>query len=1083
MSLPAFGVRNPVPANLLMVAALVIGVYSALTMRREFFPEVESQAAYIIAEYPGATPEEIEESIVYKLEDSLVGIDEIKQIKTTVREGSASIVTEFEDGVNVPKVLDEIERVVDQLQDLPADAERLRVTEMIPNMPVIQLNLWGDASEEELKRGIRRIKQDLESLPRMGSLMESGVREYEVSVQVDFDSLLQNGLSMPMVSRAISAWMNDLPSGVLKTDEGNINVRTVGVGVRADAIAGITLRADPDGSVLTVGDVAEVREGYVDADIVQRFNELPGVNLTIFREGSQDAIEIADMAKAYVAGRTQQPFDGSLFDRWFERPNWRAWSIGAENPDKLPGTLTTSTDLARFIEGRLDLLKRNALQGAGLVFLALFLVLNIRTSIWVMVGLTTAICGTLVAMYFGGITLNLLTMFGLLVTLGMLTDDAIVVAENIQAETDKGGDPQEASIKAANQVAWPVLGTVSTSIVAFLPLMFVKGQIGELLGALPLVVLCALSASYIESILILPSHMAHSVRRRRAKQPGRIMDALERACAWRDRRVLGAAIEAYSRFTARALRYRYITTAAALCLLMISLGMVLGRRVPFVFLPVSDAENLLVDVRMPTGVSIEDTGAFVSRIESAARSQPETSSVSTILGTSFDVASGQMSPSNATSGQIFLELKPIEQRNRSSEQVVDSIRSALGDTSEAEEVSFTVLDGGPGGQDITIQVSSENLEARLGAVAAVEELLARFQGVYGISNDEVLGQREIQVRLLPGAAGLGFTVEDLSQQLRAALYGFEAHVFSADREDIDVRVQLGPDSRDRLMDLEQMWVLSPAQQLTPLSEVATLEESTGYSTIQRIDRERTITVTADTDASTSPEEVYREMIAPLGQIEDDWPGVTLKAGGRQADVTEAFSTLPVAFSAAVLMIYIILAWLFASYTQPIAVMIAIPFGFIGVIWGHYLLGFELTFLSLIGTVALAGIVVNNSLILVDFFNHYRLAGLPLIEALLESGRRRLRPIVLTTATTVLGLSPLMLEQSFQARFLIPMAISITAGLVSSTVLTLVVLPAIIVILDDIQRILYRLWFGRDRDEDPADPDSLNRSAGAGGPVG
>ncbi|MEC8818000.1 MAG: efflux RND transporter permease subunit, partial [Planctomycetota bacterium] len=240
MSLPAFGVRNPVPANLLMVAALVIGVYSALTMRREFFPEVESQAAYIIAEYPGATPEEIEESIVYKLEDSLVGIDEIKQIKTTVREGSASIVTEFEDGVNVPKVLDEIERVVDQLQDLPADAERLRVTEMIPNMPVIQLNLWGDANEEELKRGIRRIKQDLESLPRMGSLMESGVREYEVSVQVDFDSLLQNGLSMPMVSRAISAWMNDLPSGVLKTDEGNINVRTVGVGVRADAIAGIT---------------------------------------------------------------------------------------------------------------------------------------------------------------------------------------------------------------------------------------------------------------------------------------------------------------------------------------------------------------------------------------------------------------------------------------------------------------------------------------------------------------------------------------------------------------------------------------------------------------------------------------------------------------------------------------------------------------------------------------------------------------------------------------------------------------------------------------------------------------------------
>ena len=1067
MSLPAFGIRNPVPVNLLMVAVLIMGIYAALTMRREFFPEVDSQAAYVIAVYPGATPEEIEESIIFKLEDALWGIDEIKELKTSIREGSASIVTEFEDGADVPKVLDEIERTVDQLQDLPRDAERIQVTELIPNMPVIQLNLWGDADEEELKRGIRRIKQDLESLDGMGSLMESGVRAYEISVHVDANSLLQNGLSMPLVSRAISAWMDDLPSGVLKTEQGNINVRTVGVDVQADSIEGIILRANPDGSLLTVGDVASVKEGYVDTDLIQRFNGLPGVNLTIFREGTQDAIEIAGMAKSYVLGRNNQPFDGSLFDRLMESSNWRAWSLGASSLDELPGTLTTSTDLSRFIEGRLDLLKRNALQGAALVFLALFLVLNIRTSIWVMVGLTTAICGTLLAMYFGGITLNLLTMFGLLVTLGMLTDDAIVVAENIQAETDKGGDPDEGSIKAANQVAWPVLGTVSTSIVAFLPLMFVKGQVGELLGALPLVVLCALSASYIESILILPSHMASSVRRHRGKRVGPIIARLDQACAWRDREILGAAIRMYSNFTRKALRYRYITTSAALAMLMLSLGMVLGRRVPFVFLPVSDAENLLVDVRMPTGVSIEQTSDFVARVEGAARAQPETSSVSTILGTSFDVGSGQMNPSNATSGQIFLELKPIEQRERSSAQVIDSIRADLGDVSEADELAFSVLDGGPGGQDITIQVSSDNRESMLGAVAEVEELLGRFAGIYGIVNDDVLGQREIQVHLLPGAASLGFTVEDLSQQLRASLYGFEAHVFSASREDIDVRVRLGADSRDRLIDLEQMWVLSPQGQLVPLSEVAFLKEVSGYSTIKRVDRERTITVTGDTDATTSPEEVYREMIAPLERIETNWPDISIKAGGRQADVTEAFSTLPVAFSAALLMIYVILAWLFASYTQPIAVMLAIPFGFIGVIWGHYFLDFELTFLSLIGAVALAGIVVNNSLILVDFYNRYRAQGLPLMESLIGAGERRLRPIALTTATTILGLSPLMLEQSFQARFLIPMAISITAGLLSSTVLTLVVLPAIIVILDDIQKVLHRLWYGKPRDPDAA----------------
>ena len=273
----------------------------------------------------------------------------------------------------------------------------------------------------------------------------------------------------------------------------------------------------------------------------------------------------------------------------------------------------------------------------------------------------------------------------------------------------------------------------------------------------------------------------------------------------------------------------------------------------------------------------------------------------------------------------------------------------------------------------------------------MEELLSRFAGIYGVVNDDVLGQREIQVHLLPGAASLGFTVEDLSLQLRASLYGFEAHVFSASREDIDVRVRLGANSRDRLIDLERMWVLSPQGRLVPLSEVAYLEEVSGYSTIKRVDRERTITVTADTDATTSPEEVYREMIAPLGQIgKKNWPDISIKAGGRQADVTEAFSTLPVAFSAALLMIYVILAWLFASYTQSIAVMLAIPFGFIGVIWGHYFLGFELTFLSLIGAVALAGIVVNNSLILVDFYNRFRAQGRPLMESLIAAGERRLR---------------------------------------------------------------------------------------------
>ncbi len=1066
MSLPAFGVRNPVPVNLLMAATVIIGLYSVLTMRREFFPEVDSQVAYITMVYPGATPEEIEESMVFKVEEALDSIDEIKRIKTTISEGYAGISAEFNDGVNVQKTLDEIERTLDRVQDLPADAERIQITELVPNMPAIQLNLWGDTNEEELKRGLRRIKEDLESLPGMGSLLETGVRQYEISVDVDSQALLENGLSMPMVSDVISAWMSELPSGTLKTGRGNINVRTVGVDVRSDSIKSIVLRANPDGSLLTVADVAEVVEGYIDVDIVQRFNGEPAADLTVFREGSQDAIEISSMVKSYVRGRNQQPFDGSTLDRLMERANWKAWSLGASSLDELPGTLSTSTDLSRFIQGRLELLTRNASQGAVLVFLALFLVLNIRTSLWVMIGLITAVAGTLVAMYFLGITLNLLTMFGLLVTLGMLTDDAIVVAENIQAEAEGGDDPEAAAVRGGNQVAWPVLGTVSTTIVAFIPLLFIQGQIGDLMGALPWVVVCALASSYIESILILPSHMAHAIKRHQNKKPGRIMRRLDDFSDWRDRVLLAWIIERYTSFTRKALNYRYITTATALGLLVISLGLVTGRRVPFEFLPVQDAENMLVEVRMPTGTSLEKTSEFIARIENIARKQDELAAISTTIGSSFDIATGAMGSTSTNNGQIFLELKPIEQRERSSGEVVESIRLEMGDVSEADEVSFTTLDGGPGGKDITIRIAGADRDAIMPVVHEVEDLVKSFDGILSVSNDDVLGQKEIRVHLRPGAAALGFTVVDISLQLRAALYGLDAHVFSENREDIDVRVRLDADSRNRLQDLEQMWILSPAGALVPLYEVARLEEAEGYTTIKRIDRQRAINVFADTDVATSPEELYREMIGPLAAIEEKWPEIQIRSGGRQADVAEAFSTLPVAFGAALLMIYVILAWLFASYFQPIAVMLAIPFGFIGVIWGHLLLGFEMTFLSLIGVVALAGIVVNNSLILIDFFNKFRRNGLPLIDALLEAGRRRLRPIVLTTATTVLGLSPLMLEQSFQARFLIPMAISITAGLVSSTALTLIVLPAIIVILDDVNRLFYRLWFGVSRPENP-----------------
>jgi len=1048
-----------------MLAAIIFGIYSASTIRREFFPETDSDAVFISIVYPGATPEEIEQSMILKVEDAVYDIDQVKRMRSSINEGTASIMVEFDDGTDLDDAIDELERSIDSLQDLPSEAERIQIREIVPNMPVINVNLWGDTNEEELKRAIRGIKDDLQSLPGMGSMLESGVRGYEIRVDVDAAALLEYGISLPQVAAAIESWMTEIPSGTLKTEGENISVRAMGVTERAEEIREIALRGRDDGALVILGDVAVISEDYVETDLYQKFNGERAVGLTIFREGSQDAIEISDMVKQYVAGRLGQPFEGGVLEQLLSSPTYAAWELGSSSPDALPGDLATSTDLARFIEGRLDLLKRNALQGAMLVFIALFIILNVRTATWVMVGLFAAICGTLAIMYIFGVTLNLLTMFGLLVTLGMLTDDAIVVAENIQTRGEEGESPKTAAIKGGNEVLWPVLATVTTTVVAFLPLLFVKGQIGDLMGALPWVVFCALLASYIESILILPSHMAHSLKRRTATNETRIGRFLERWYAWRDEVFVGRLIDFYEFVTRTALKYRYITTALALSILIGSLGLVSGGRVHFEFLPVNDAENLMVEVRMPTGTSVEKTREFVERIERATQAQPELAAISTTIGSRFNMESGISAGSSSNAAQMFVELLPIEQRERSSGEFIDAVRLALGDTSEAEEVTFSVLDGGPGRKDITIEISSDDFDRMRAAMFDVEALLASFEGIYGIMNDDVAGQRELRIRLLPGASGLGLTVADLAMQLRGALYGIDAHAFSENREDIDVRVRLARDSRNTLQDLEQMWIITPQGRAVPLAEVARIEESTGYSALSRIDRRRAITVTASTDVATSPEEVYRDMMVPLDAIAKAHPGVRVQAGGRQADVYDAFSTLPIAFFAAVLMIYVILAWLFASYAQPLAVMLAIPFGLIGVIWGHLILGFDMTFLSLIGVVALAGVVVNNSLILIDFFNRFRAQGMRLSEALVQAGRRRLRPILLTTATTVLGLSPLMLEQSFQARFLIPMGISITAGLISSTVLTLIVLPAIIVIIDDVKGCFHWLWFGRGRSED------------------
>lgn len=1070
MSLPRFGVTKPVPVNLLMAALLLAGLFSATTLRREFFPETTPDAANVRLIYPGATPEEIEQTLAIKVEDRLADLEDVQRLTTTLSEGGGGIVVEFREGIrDVYRSTDEVQRAIDQLTDLPEEAERIQVSEFEPRLPVIMVTLFGDADEEVMKRAARGIRDDLIGLRGMGQVVLSGVRNYEIRIDVELEAMLQHGLSLPQISDAVRQWMREVPGGTVRTETGNINVRGLGVEERAGAIGEIVLRALPDGSAVHVRDVAKISEYFVDEQLFRRFNGQPAASLIVYASRAQDIVAMAEMVRAYVAGRRGEPLETTLLERLMGNvPGSRvtAYQLGLRSPVPLPQELTVAThsDLARFVEGRLDLLVSNAGYGAILVFATLLLFLNWRVAFWVGVGLTTAMAGALAFMMVLDITLNLLTMFGLIVVLGLLVDDAIVVAENIQARHDRGESSLIAAIKGAEQVSWPVVATVLTSIVAFLPLMFVRGRIGDLMGALPLVVAVALIMSLVESLLILPSHMGHSLvkrdKLRSGSGPHSGGNMIYRYEIWRDHIIQDRVIPAYARLLELSLRFRYISVAAALMLLTISVGMVVGGRVVFEFLASSDSETIIVDVRLPIGTPAEQTNRLMQRFEDAAFAQPETKSASVIVGQVDDVDTGAAQATASHVAQMFIELHPIELRDRSSQQVIGSIREAVGRVDEAERVRFSEITGGPGGADITIQIRGNDPELIAAAVEDIRRRLAQFSGVVDIADDDAAGQREVQIVTLPGAAALGFTAADVSNQMRGALFGLDAHVFAADQEDIDVRVRLGEGTRRDLYEVENLWLINPEGRPVPLREVAMLQEGTGYSTIRRINRMRAVSVTADTVPGVSPEEIMREF--DLRSLRADHPFVTIETAGRQEQMRDAFATLPIGFFAALIMIYVILAWLFSSYVQPLAVMMAIPFGTVGVIWGHMLLGYELTFLSTIGFVALSGVIVNDSLILVQFYNAKRMEGLALREALIEAGRARLRPIFLTTVTTVLGLTPLMLEQDFQARFLIPMAIAIAFGLMFATIVILLVLPCIMVVIDDIKAATHFLWHGRPR---------------------
>ncbi len=1095
-SLPKFSVENPVLVGVLMTTILVGGVYSGLTLVREMFPESRPSQVAITTAYPGAAPEEVEKGVSLKIEEAIKDVEDIEKIETQITEGMSTVrVTMISAAKDIDLVVNDFKAAVDAIprDELPDDVEETVVAKFEPRLPVISVSLTGEVDEKALKAAGRRLKDDILLLPGISDVKLSGARKEELTVEADPRKLVEYGLSLAQVSDAIRQSNLDLPGGQLKTASQNVAVRTLGETDEADRIAETIVKTTPAGEVVRVRDLGRVVDQFEDVDIRGRFDGRPAVSITVYKTADEDAIDISRKVKAFVAGKLHRERERDGVDRLraalgftpeAERIYHRAWN------DPYPPTvdMKVNSNLARFIEQRLELLERNGLWGLALVFLSLMAFLNWRIAFWVMMGLVMSVCGALLLMKLLGATLSLISMFGMIIVLGLLVDDAIVVGENVFAWIERGEEPRLAAIKGTEEVTWPVVIAVLTTVGAFLPLAFIEGQIGDFMGVLPVVVGCALSISLLEALSILPSHLAEwlkPVRRDLSAAPARhglarLMNPVRRAQAYVLQDVL---LYHYERLLRAAVRYRYVTVTAGVAGLMICGGFVAGERVPFVFIQKMDSETIVVNLEMPVGTPVERTETAVGVLERAVLEMPEVApnvqTMYTLVGSSMEVGGSSVASTGSRShvAQAIIELVEVDQRAATSEDVVAVLRAETSRIPGVNRIKYVTMQGGPGGAEIELEVTGERIGDLRDVAEALKGELARFDGVYDIADDSEEGRREVQVALRDSARPLGVTTRMLATEIRGAFYGLEPRTLQRDREDVDIRVRFPEGRRKEIYDLESMRIATPAGHMVPFSEVATLAETRGYSAIRRVDQRRAVIVSADVDQSRgNADQITASLADVIGKLERSHPGVRIDFAGNKRETMKAFGSLKRDFFIAMGLIFVMLAGLFKSYVQPMIVMTAIPFGLIGAVAGHFVMGYPLTILSMIGLVALTGIVVNDALIMVDFINREVAAGQPVFDAVIAGGRRRLRPILLTSLTTILGLAPLMAESSFQARFLIPMAISISFGLGFATVLTLVAVPAIYMIVDDVTRAAAWVWRGPDGPRRPAVAMELPRDA-------
>ena len=1002
--------KNHVAANLMMFAIIIGGITGVFLLKKETFPEFQTNMIQIQVPYLGAAPEEVEKAVVVRIEEAIESIEGIHEVSSTASEGMGSVRVELKEGVDIADMTDELKLAIDGISTFPNETERPRISEYRFMNGAVNIQLAGDLDEATMKELADTIREEVVALPDVSSAEVMGSRPFEISVEISESALRQYGLTLDGVSQVIRRWSLDMPGGAIRSAAGDIRLRATGQAYTGQDFEDIVLLTRPDGTRIHLGDVATIRDGFAETESYSFFDGKRSFGINVMATEDENPIDVSAAVRAYVDERN------------------------ATLPPE--AQMTVWADMSSLLEGRLTMMLKNMALGAVLVLVILGIFLHLKIALWVILGMAVAFLGAFMMMPLPivDVSINIMSLFAFILVLGVVVDDAIIIAESSYAETERKGYTLPNIVRGAQRVAVPATFGVLTTIMAFLPMLFQTGRTSAFAGAIAWVVILCLAFSLVESKLILPSHLA-IMRSSHGSKRG--------FADWAGNKLMWFVGHVYSPLLKRAIEYRWTTVATFVGIAILMLGLVLGGWVRVVYFPEMEADFVSATVQIQEGAPESLIKSIVEQMDAGLRAVNEELKEEYDLG--YDVIEHSFgSIQGGNSARFQVQLAEGETRDVSPREVERRWRAKIGDISGTEELRFSASMRMSSGAPVSFRLSGRDYRQVEAAADELADHLRNYDGLFEIESSANVGPEEVKLKVRPEAEALGVTLADLAGQVRQAFYGAEAQRIQRGDSEVRVMVRYPRSERISIGNLENMWIRLPDGRELPFNAVADYELERGYNSIRRINSRRTVSVEANANLGiVEPGAVMasvRSTIIP--EMSTRYPGVEFGLGASAREQQSSVDEMIMGFLMALVGIYVLMAIPLKSYLQPLMIMTVIPFGLIGAVIGHWIVGIAMNAISLLGFFALAGVVVNDSLILVHYINRRVSEGVPTIAAAVEAGMVRFRPILLTSLTTFCGLIPIVLERSMHAQMVIPMAVSLAFGILFATGITLVLIPSL-----------------------------------------